>query len=204
MTAGVAILGTDGANAASSSNPVPVSIAGSSASSTVDFTKLNGTATDTNSGNKSAGTLRVVLATDQPALTNKLLVTPDAGSTVKPIPATSGGLSISRTLSANNTTGIVVKASAGQVYTIIAHNTNAAARFLKIYNKATAPTVGTDTPVMTLPIPGNTAGAGFVMDVGGMGIAFATGIGIGITTGVADADTGAPAANECVVNILFA
>ncbi len=33
---------------------------------------------DTNSGNKSASTLRVVLATDQPALTNKLLVTPDS------------------------------------------------------------------------------------------------------------------------------
>jgi hypothetical protein len=42
----------------------------------------NGTTTDTNSGNKSAGTLRVVLATDQPALTNKLLVTPDANSAV--------------------------------------------------------------------------------------------------------------------------
>lgn len=41
-----------------------------------------GNAIDTNSGNKSAGTLRVVLATDQPQLTNKLLVTPDANSAV--------------------------------------------------------------------------------------------------------------------------
>lgn len=41
-----------------------------------------GTLADTNSGNKSGGTLRVVLATDQPALTNKLLVTPDANSAV--------------------------------------------------------------------------------------------------------------------------
>jgi hypothetical protein len=36
------------------------------------------TTVDTNSGSKSASTLRVVLATDQPALTNKLLVTPDS------------------------------------------------------------------------------------------------------------------------------
>lgn len=36
------------------------------------------TTIDTNSGSKSASTLRVVLATDQPALSNKLLVTPDA------------------------------------------------------------------------------------------------------------------------------
>jgi hypothetical protein len=38
------------------------------------------TTIDTNSGSKSASTLRVVLATDQPALTNKLLVTPDLPS----------------------------------------------------------------------------------------------------------------------------
>jgi hypothetical protein len=47
-----------------------------------NVSQLAGTTTDTNSGNKSAGTLRVVLATDQPALTNKLLVTPDANSAV--------------------------------------------------------------------------------------------------------------------------
>lgn len=43
-----------------------------------DMSTVAGTTTDTNSGNKSAGTQRVVLATDQPALTNKLLVTPDS------------------------------------------------------------------------------------------------------------------------------
>lgn len=36
------------------------------------------TTVDTNSGSKSASTVRVVLATDQPALTNKILVTPDS------------------------------------------------------------------------------------------------------------------------------
>lgn len=40
--------------------------------------QLAGTTTSVNSGTKDAGTLRVVLATDQPALTNKLLVTPDS------------------------------------------------------------------------------------------------------------------------------
>lgn len=53
----------------------PVSLA---ANQSVNVNQLAGTTTDTNSGTKSAGTLRVVLATDQPALTNKLLVTPDA------------------------------------------------------------------------------------------------------------------------------
>lgn len=44
----------------------------------VNITQVGGTNIDTNSGVKSAGTVRVVLATDQPALTNKLLVTPDS------------------------------------------------------------------------------------------------------------------------------
>lgn len=48
------------------------------ANQSVNVNQLAGTTTDTNSGTKSAGTLRVVLATDQPALTNKLLVTPDS------------------------------------------------------------------------------------------------------------------------------
>jgi hypothetical protein len=42
-----------------------------------NMAQVNGTTADTNSGTKSAGTLRVVIATDQPQLTNKLLVTPD-------------------------------------------------------------------------------------------------------------------------------
>jgi hypothetical protein len=52
-------------------------IAGTNALKT-DMSSVAGTATDVNSGTKSNGTQRVVLATDQPQLTNKLLVTPDA------------------------------------------------------------------------------------------------------------------------------
>lgn len=57
--------------------PVPISGA-LTANQSVNVAQVAGTATDTNSGVKSAGTIRVVLATDQPALTNKLLVTPDS------------------------------------------------------------------------------------------------------------------------------
>ncbi len=121
---------------------------------------------------------------------------------VQPMPGTSGGLSISRVISAATTNATSVKASAGQVYSIYAHNVNAAVRFLKLYNKASAPTVGTDTPVLTLPIPGNAAGAGFVWDVPS-GIAFGTGIALAITAVVTDADTTAVAANEIVVNLLY-
>lgn len=45
-----------------------------SSGGTGNITGIAGTTPDTNSGTKSAGTLRVVLATDQPALTNALKV----------------------------------------------------------------------------------------------------------------------------------
>ena len=89
------------------------------------------------------------------------------------------------------------------MYALFATNTNVAVRYLKLYNKASAPVVGTDVPVMTLAIPGNTAGAGFVLDTGGMGVAFATGIAYATTTGVADADASAVAANEILATILY-
>lgn len=55
--------------------------AGSAEIGGVNQTKVAGTAVDVGSGNKSAGTQRVVLATDQPALTAALLTTPGGNVT---------------------------------------------------------------------------------------------------------------------------
>jgi hypothetical protein len=121
---------------------------------------------------------------------------------VKLVPATANGCSVAKTISAASTNAVSVKASAGQLYGLVATNINAAARYLKLYNKASAPTVGTDTPVMSIALPGNTAGAGIAADFSN-GIAFATGIAFALTTGVSDSDTGAVAANEIVVNLVY-
>ena len=72
-------------------------------------------------------------------------------------------------------------------------------RYLKVYDKATAPTVGTDTPKLTIPIAAS--GISVIEFLGG--IDFTLGIGVGATTGVADADVGAPGANEVVGQILY-
>jgi hypothetical protein len=99
--AGIIAVGGNVANAATATaNPVPVGGTFVTSPTTLttgqtatmqftaaqniknDVTTIAGTAADTNSGNKSAGTLRVVIATDQPQLTNKLLVTPDANSAI--------------------------------------------------------------------------------------------------------------------------
>jgi hypothetical protein len=57
---------------------------------------------------------------------------------------------------------------------------------------------------MTLPVPGNgdSDGAGFYFTVP-TGIIFDTAICVAATTGVADADTGAPAANACIVHVFY-
>ncbi len=76
---------------------------------------------------------------------------------------------------------------------------NAAVRFVKIYNKAAAPTVGTDTPLLTLAIPGT--GAANVAFPNGL--SFSTGIALAITAAATDGDTTVVAANEIIVNLFY-
>lgn len=70
-------------------------------------------------------------------------------------------------------------------------------KFLKIYNKVTAPTVGTDTPVMVIPIPPNSHVA---VPIPAAGYRLSVGMGLAITGGAADTDTTAVALNDVVVN----
>jgi len=116
---------------------------------------------------------------------------------------TTGGWTPTKLVSGASTNATSVKGSAGQVGFIFAGNTNAAARYLKLYNKASSPTVGTDVPVLTFMIPGNTAGSGFSLNIPA-GVKFDTGIALALTTGAADNDTGAVAAGEITVNIGYA
>lgn len=108
--------------------------------------------------------------------------------------ALSGGVASTYRLltAAASTNGASVKAAAGRLYHITGQNNAGAARYLKFYNKATAPTVGTDTPVRTLYLPPLQS---FVFDFP-VGLFFGTGIAIAITTGRTDADTGALTAND--------
>ena len=125
----------------------------------------------------------------------------DNDVTANVLPATSGGLTIYRNIDLDET-GVNVKNAAGQVYGWYIYNNATTTRYVKLYNIASAPTVGTTTPVMTIAVPGSTNGGAANVEFTN-GIAFATGIGIGATTGVADNNTGAPAANDLVINLLY-
>lgn len=132
--------------------------------------------------------------------TNFVNCDPDGGVRVVPIPPTSGGLSTySGLISAATTNATSVKSSGGLLCGFQASNTNAAARYLKFYNKASAPTVGTDVPYMApFLIPPNSSG---IIQTFPFCVNFPTGIAFATTTGVANSDTGAVAANEIIVNI---
>lgn len=118
---------------------------------------------------------------------------------VSPRPATTGGLTIFRSIDLDETEE-EIKASAGQLYGYYLFNAAASVRYFKLYNATAANvTVGTTTPVITIPVP---AGSAANVDYS-MGIAFGTAITAACTTGIADADTGAPGANECILNAYY-
>jgi hypothetical protein len=123
---------------------------------------------------------------------------------VTPQPHGLGGLSIFRSLDLDETEEDV-KTSAGAVYGCWVTNTATATRWLKFYNATAANvTVGSTTPVITIGIPGNTSDdISGNFGPGGMGIQFDTAISVAATTAVADADTGAPSANDVIVNIFY-
>ena len=98
--------------------------------------------------------------------------------------------------SAATTNATSVKASAGTVYNITASNTGAAAAFVKFYNLAAAPTVGTSVPVFTMAIP---ASGTVTIAPALIGIRFATGIALAITNLAADTDTTAVSAAQVKV-----
>lgn len=172
-------------------------------SNAVDVNIKSGNPTTITATQGTASNLKVAATLD--AETTKVIGTVNPGNTANTTPwlvtqsvATSGGANIYRNISLV-ATGVNIKASAGQIYGWYLYNNASSVRYVKFYNKATAPTVGTDVPVLTLSLPANAAANVSFPS----GVAFSLGIGIGATTGVADNDSGAPSANDVIVNVMY-
>lgn len=76
-------------------------------------------------------------------------------------------------------------------------NTNAAARYVKLYESVDAPTVGTTTPAITIEVPASSQ----VPLTWSDGINFSETMWVATTTGVADSDTGAVGAGDLYVQL---
>lgn len=111
-----------------------------------------------------------------------------------------GAGTINKINSAASTNATVVKASAGRLIGYHLSNTNAAFRYVKLYNVSSAPTAGAGTIVGIIALPPTSTVS--VSHPGG--IAFSTGISYTMVTGAADADATAVAANDIVGHLVYA
>jgi hypothetical protein len=90
------------------------------------------------------------------------------------------------------------------VFTVRLTNTNAAARYVKLYNVATAPTAGQATPQAVICIPGGTTALpSVVIDNNANGEAYPLGIGYTVTGEMADSDTTAVTSGDLIVDIRY-
>lgn len=124
------------------------------------------------------GNALVALDSALPSGTNAL-----GGVTATPVTGTAFTL-----VTAATTNPTVLKATTGSLYELLITNTSAAAIYVKLYNKATAPTVGTDIPLASIQVPANSEKA---FDFGVIGKRFAAGIALAVTAGQASTDTAA-------------
>lgn len=143
--------------------------------------------TNTNGQKTMSGSSPVVLPSDQTAIPVTLSASAAGAATLTSIVAAAS----------NNST--LLKAGAGSVYGIqtgsIAGSTPA---YLKLYDKATAPTCGTDVPVSVFIIPPTNSGNNGTFPVGK---AFSLGIGFCIVSGIAANDNSAVPAATIITNL---
>jgi len=103
---------------------------------------------------------------------------------------------------ANTTNATLVKAAPGIITAIQCINVNAAVRYLRLYDMNRVPVAGAGTPERKYAIPGNAAGAGFVL-APAIPMQFISGIAFTLTTGVADNDATALTANDVILTIEY-
>lgn len=118
---------------------------------------------------------------------------------VQPTLSPAGGLTPYMLISAATTNSTSVKASAGTLGSVVAtnmHATNIA--YLKLYNKASGPTVGSDTPVQVYTLAAAGGGVALTFPTG---MNFSTGIAFAITGAMADSDTTAVALSQVAVSL---
>jgi hypothetical protein len=124
--------------------------------------------------------------------------TPGTTNAVQAIAGTTGGVTPFTLTAANSTNATNIKASAGTLYHVGVYNNSATLAWVSFYNTAGTPSCGTSIVYQTMIPANSTSGAGAVEDFA-TGMAFGTGIGICITTGIAG--TGSVAASAYVVGL---
>ena len=145
-------------------------------------------------GANTIGAVNVAAAQTLATVTTVSTVTSVASST--PAVITAANLSSAATTNATS-----VKTSSARVWQITATNIGAAVCFLKLYNKASAPSVGTDAPFETFSIPAK--GVPLNLQFGAMGLLMATGLAYALTNLITDADATAVVLSQVKLSISY-
>lgn len=112
-----------------------------------------------------------------------------AGSQVIGNVGTAAGTALS-VVSAATTNLTSIKTTAGNLFELTASNPTATPAYIKLYNKASAPVVATDVPVLTITVPAaSPTGLPITFGFSQIGKRFTTGIALAITGGVAATDS---------------
>lgn len=181
------------------SNPLPVALSAGGVSQTVTAAPADATANASVNGARVLSFGLVFNGTSWDRQRGDTVGT----DVVQAARATAGGVTQFRRLATADTNLAAVKASAGRVYGYVISNQSAAAKFVRLYNKASAPVIASDNALIlrTIMIPAGGIAAYHV----GMGLGgFTSGIAISATGAIGDTDTTALAANDLVIQIDYA
>jgi hypothetical protein len=138
-------------------------------------------------GTNTIGNVGLIAGTNIIGKAGTDTTTPGLTNGVTPIAGAVGGATPYHYNSAASTNATVVKAAAGTLYSITPENTNGTKYWLKIIDKATTPTCGSEAVGLSYLIPANSAGTGLTIN-NSVGFAFQNGISFCIVGGQDDAD----------------
>jgi hypothetical protein len=125
----------------------------------------------------------------------------DIGAT-EPFASTLGGATPFHIIAGASNNATLISAGAHTIYEAQLSGVGSAPGYLKFYDKATAPTCGTDVPIKVLAIPAasTAANGGGSNVVTVVGVKVTAGLGICVVTGIADTDNVAVAAATFNIN----
>lgn len=157
--------------------------------------------TGTTSGVQAITTYRPVYASMPTSIAvsnnsaSQLKTESSATTTSTPNPASVFFLNSAATTNATN-----LKAATCNVFNIHVFNATASVKYLRLYNKASAPTVGTDVPLyeFAIPVSGHTD-----IPINDIGLKFSTGLSFAITGAIAVLDNTAVAAGDVQLTLTW-
>lgn len=134
--------------------------------------------------------------TTTPSGTQAVTVT---STTIAAPAATIAGLTVAKVLSAASTNATSTKTSAARLIGWSFTNTTTVTKYFRFFNKASGPSMGTDSPFLVIAIPPTEN----VSHSNTQPLAFANGIAYAITNGFADLDNTAVAAGDVVGGFFY-